>query len=191
MNNKQLDMVLDYLNEGTEIDKEKFLNEGFFQKLKDLFKKDKTKTKNDTKFEKNPGSGKSTITEEERIKAFNESVKIAKKVINDFKKECKNHKDWDKYVNCFEANTDNLNTDDFEYDDYLSGDSKYVSIVWYDLWKIKGGQARSEFTNDTTVDTWCWVFDQLKKNIVGKVNNVVDIEYGGDWDDGPIDIIVK
>jgi hypothetical protein len=56
---------------------------------------------------------------------------------------------------------------------------------------IKGGQARSEFTNDATGDTWCWVMDQLKNNIVGKVNNVVNVEYGGDWDDGPFDIVVK
>ena len=35
MNDKQLDMVLGYLNEGTEINKEEFLNEGLFQKLKE------------------------------------------------------------------------------------------------------------------------------------------------------------
>lgn len=188
MNDRQLDMILGYLNEGTKIDKEEFLNEGLFSKLKDLFKKDKIKAKNDTKFEKDPGSGKSTLTEEERVKAFNESVKIAKKVINDFKKECKNHKDWDKYVDCFGVVS---NLEEADYDDFKSGNSKYVTIVWYDLWEIKGGQARGEFDNVATGDTWSWVMDQLKNNIVGKVNNVVNVEYGGDWDDGPFDIVVK
>ena len=187
MNDRQLDMVLGYLNEGIEIDREEYINEGLFSKLKDLFKKDKSKTKNDNKYQQAQSSLKSTLTQEEKEKVLKESIKIAKKVLDNFKKECKNHENWDKYIDCFEL----IDLEDDDNEDFITGDSKYASIVWYDLWKIKGSNARGDFDDIATGDTWCWIMDELQKNIVGKVNNVVHVEYGGDWDDGPINIITK
>ena len=175
MNNKQLDMVLDYLNEGTEIDKDEFLHEGLFQKLKDLFTKKKKPKIED------PTAGKSTLTEQERMKIYNDSVAIAKKVLVDFKK----HKEWSRYFDCFV-----LSSKDDTFEDFKNGDVRYFDLVHYDLWDVQGGKARTEIMDELTDDVWCWVFEELENRIKEKHPDV-KVDYWGDWDEGPFEVITK
>ena len=76
------------------------------------------------------------------------------------------------------------------FEDFKNGDIKYFDLVHYDLWDVQGGKARTEIMDELTDDVWCWVFEELENRIKEKHPDV-KVDYWGDWDEGPFEVITK
>ena len=120
--------------------------------------------------------------EKERTKIYRDCITIVKGYINQLKSEYPNITKGFEVTNYFS---------DDEYDDlsdFVSGFNDYICLIDCDAWAYTNNKARTEEEYENYSKCFDTLYDQLKKNnILAKYGT---IDYYGDWDDGPIVLIV-
>ena len=87
---------------------------------------------------------------------------------------------------------DKFHEDDIEYKrliEFKYGMENYIDIIWCDAWEYTDQKARAEELYNGYIECFNDIFGEFKK-VMEKYKNVT-VDYYGDWDDGPIVIIVK
>lgn len=86
-----------------------------------------------------------------------------------------------------------------ELEEFINGTDSSITLMWYDLWEIHnavGGNPReyemdpNGSPGDVAIYEVFSIGDTVKKMLQSK-GYQVDIEYTGDWDDGPIELVLK
>ena len=119
-----------------------------------------------------------TSVEKSRAKIYNEALKISKQIV----KEALN-----KYPGGKAGFAANGFYDDDEKEEFLSGIEDNFPVVNCDAWEYTGGKARDEEEYKKYTECFNFIYGQCKE----KLSKYGKIDYYGDWDDGPIVLIVK
>lgn len=131
-------------------------------------------SKYDIKFEVNDNS--SIIRE--RTKIYNDLLKISKEIIKES-------------MTKFPRKHCGFGPATFEEDDekerFLSGMTNEIDVIHCDAWDFCDGKARDDSEYRKYTDVFNWIFGQCRE----KMSNYGTIDYGGDWDDGPIYLTLK
>lgn len=115
-----------------------------------------------------------------RRKMFNDACAIARKIISDAAKEDPQIKKG--------FSVPKFDKDDSEYEDFINNISHDITIVDCDAWGYTNNKARDEAEYDKYNTAFGKIYVPLNNAITKSINDA-DIDYAGDWDDGPIILI--
>ena len=119
--------------------------------------------------------------EKERLKIFKDATSKAKVILQSLKKQFPNI---DKGFSIHDV-TEDSNEEYFNL--FLIGEDDEISIIDCDAWEYCDGNARDMDRYQEYSDCMIAIYEKLGAELAkyGK------LEYGGDWDDGPIDLVLN
>jgi len=178
-------------------DNQAIAQEGFFTKLKEKFSKKSDSTSSSSTPSSyvwyNGVSGYDPIynDKEKRI----ELVKKALQIANSLRKNTI-FKENGNGIDLFKNTKDLLNGSEYDterYYEFIEGKNNACVIGSYFQWdyaKTVNQNARELYSNGPTpVDEF--IYDQLKPKIQKSLKGVYVTGEGGDWDDGPIELVIE
>jgi RNA polymerase-interacting CarD/CdnL/TRCF family regulator len=123
--------------------------------------------------------------EKERKQIFNMATKYAKNSLDNVFKKYPEYKKRHGFSLVYK--------DDDNYERFISGEDKYLPLIYCDAWNFTNNKARDDSEYEIYNKALSIITKELSETIKNdnKLYSIGTIEYTGDWDDGTIDFELK